>query len=86
MSIYRYKLANKKILLVEAGVIRGSNYKFVIDYLKNNLQITQDIFTLTLYENTGSKFKSDFVGEFYDNETQDLTFWWEQYNNHWESK
>ena len=43
MSLYRYKLNNKKILLVEAGVIRGSNYKFIIDYLKNNLRINQDI-------------------------------------------
>ena len=83
MSLYRYKLNNKKILLVEAGVIRGSNYKFIIDYLKNNLRITQDIYTLALYENSSSKFKSEFVGEFYDDETQDLTFWWERYNKHW---
>ena len=83
MSLYRYKLNNKKILLVEAGVIRGSNYKFIIDYFKNNLRINQDIYTLALYENSSSKFESDFVGEYYDDETQDLTFWWEQYNKHW---
>ena len=83
MSLYRYKLTNKKILLVEAGVIRGSNYKFIIDYLKNNLRIIQDIYTLALYENSNSKFKSDFVGEYYDDTTQDLTFWWERYNKHW---
>jgi len=86
VNLYRYKFNSKKILLVEAGVIRGSNYKFVIEYLKNNLHITQDIYTLALYENIGSKFKSDFVGEFYDDETQDLTFWWERYNKHWENK
>jgi len=83
MSLYRYKLNNKKILLVEAGVIRGSNYKFIIDYFKNNLRITQDIYTLALYENSSSKFESDFIGEYYDDETQDLTFWWERYNKHW---
>jgi len=83
MSLYRYKLNNKKILLVEAGVIRGSNYKFIINYFKTNLRITQDIYTLALYENSSSKFESDFVGEYYDDETQDLTFWWEQYNKHW---
>lgn len=82
-ELYDYKLENKNILLVEAGVIRGSNYKFIIDYLKNNLGLTQKIETLALYENSGSKFKSDFVGEYYDDETQDLTFWWEEYNNHW---
>jgi len=50
------------------------------EYLR---EVTQNIKTLALYENSGSKFKSDFVGEYYDDETQDLTFWWEQYNNHW---
>jgi len=23
------------------------------------------------------------VGEFYDDKTQDLTFWWEKENSHW---
>jgi hypothetical protein len=82
-DLYDYKLENKSILLVEAGVIRGSNYTFVVEYLKNKLGLTQSIYTLTLYENSGSKFKSDFVGEYYDDETQDLTFWWEEYNKHW---
>ena len=81
--LYAYKLKDKNILLVEAGVIRGSNYKFIIDYLKNNLGITNNILTLSLFENSGSVFKSDFVGEYYDDNTQDLTFWWEMYNKHW---
>jgi hypothetical protein len=81
--LYAYKLKDKNILLVEAGVIRGSNYKFIIDYLKNNLGITNNILTLSLFENSGSVFKSDFVGEYYDDNTQDLTFWWETYNKHW---
>ena len=85
MNLYRYKLANKNILLVEAGVIRGSNYKFIIDYFQNNLKLTQQIYTLALYENKHSEFKSNFVGQFYDNDTEDLTFWWERYNNHWQS-
>jgi len=83
MNLYRYKLHNKKVLLVEAGVIRGSNYKFIVDYFKNNLNIAEEIYTLALYENSSSKFESDFVGEYYDHETQDLTFWWERYNKHW---
>ena len=83
MNLYKYKLTNKKILLVEAGVIRGSNYKFIVDYFRTNLKLTEEIYTLAVYENMHSKFKSDFVGEYYDDETQDLTFWWEQYNNHW---
>jgi len=82
-DLYRYKLEDKNILLVEAGVIRGSNYKFMIEYLRDGLGITNKIETLALYENSGSKFKSDFVGEYYNDELEDLTFWWEQFNNHW---
>lgn len=74
----------KYILLVEAGVIRGGNYTKIVELLKQNFQLTSDrIVTLTMYENIHSRFKSDFVGEYYDNETQDLTFWWETYNKHW---
>lgn len=82
-DLHKYKLEGRDILLVEAGVIRGSNYKFMIEYLREVLGVTQNIKTLALYENSGSKFKSDFVGEYYDDDTKDLTFWWEQYNNHW---
>jgi hypothetical protein len=82
-DLYKYKLENKKILFVEAGVIRGYNYKYIQEFLRDHLGITEDVFFLALFENKNSKFKSDFVGDYYDNETQDLTFWWEQENNHW---
>jgi hypothetical protein len=68
---------------VEAGVIRGGNYTYVIDWMRKYLGYDQKIITLTLYENLGSKFKSDFVGDYYDDTIQDLTFWWERDNNHW---
>jgi hypothetical protein len=82
LSLYRYKMYGKKILLVEAGVIRGSNYKFVVDCIKK-LDQQSKVYTLALFENEHSAFKSDFVGDFYDNEIEDLTFWWEKENNHW---
>jgi len=78
-NLYAYKLKDKKILFVEAGVIRGGNYNFI----KNYLEIKDELYFLTLFENKGSIFKSDYVGEYYDNDSQDLTFWWEQKNNHW---
>lgn len=82
-DLYKYKFENKKILFVEAGVIRGSNYKYLLNFLWEYLDITENVFFLSLFENKGSIFKSYFVGEYYDNETQDLTFWWEEENNHW---
>jgi len=76
-------LVGKTILLVEAGVIRGGNYTKVFDVIHNDLRITQPVMTLTMYENEHSKWKCDFVGEYYNGETEDLTFWWEMPNNHW---
>lgn len=82
-NLYSYKLNDKKILFVEAGVIRGGNYTFLSSFLEEYLGIKDNAFYLSLFENKGSIFKSDFVGEYYDNETQDLTFWWEEDNKHW---
>lgn len=70
------------LLLVEAGVIRGGNYKFVTEFLNENYY--NEYHTATMFENVGSAFQSTFVAEYYDNEIQDLTFWWEKKNNHWE--
>lgn len=83
LNLYYYKLEDKKILLVEAGVIRGGNYNFLLNFLQDYLGSSDDIYFLTLFENKHSIFKSDYVGEYYDDETQDLTFWWEKQNNHW---
>ena len=71
----------KTLLLVEAGVIRGGNYTFVTDFLNENYYNENK--TASMFENVGSAFKSDFVAEYYDNEIQDITFWWEKKNNHW---
>ena len=81
--IHADNLGNKTILLVEAGVIRGGNYTKVVDIIKNHLEISNPILTLTMYENLNSKWKSDFVGEYYDDDIEDLTFWWEKYNTNW---
>ena len=80
---HKHTLRYKTPILVEAGVIRGGNYTYVIDWMRKYLGYDQKIITLALYENLGSRFKSDFVGNYYDNTIQDLTFWWERDNNHW---
>lgn len=74
---------NKKLLLVEAGVIRGGNYTYVVNYLRK--LYVNDIITLALYENKDSVFESNYVGEYYDDSTEDLSFWWERDNKHWDN-
>ena len=73
----------KTILLVEAGVIRGGNYATLVDFIRNDIKRVEDIDTLALYENVGSRFRSDYVGRYYNDAAEDLTFWWERLNNHW---
>jgi hypothetical protein len=72
----------KHLILIEAGVIRGSNYRALTDLLFVHYP-DQNVITATLYENVHSAFKSDFVAEYYDDTKSDLTFWWEVYNKHW---
>ena len=70
-----------KFIVAEAGVISGSNYVWIWDKMTNKFGIPpENIRTVALFENIHSAFKCDYVGEYYDNETQDLCFWWEQPN------
>lgn len=71
-----------QFVLIEAGVIRGSNYKWITDSMKQFIQ-EHNIYTVALCENMSSKFKSDFVSLYYDDYMTDLHFWWEKPNNHW---
>ena len=82
-AMHAADIDGKTILLVEAGVIRGGNSATLVDFIRNDITRVEDINTLALYENKGSRFKSDYVGRYYDDATEDLTFWWEKPNNHW---
>lgn len=75
----------KNIILVEAGVIKGGTFTHIVDFIKSNYPKFK-ITTVAMYENVHSKFKSDIVGSYYDDDNQDLTFWWERYNKHWKRK
>jgi hypothetical protein len=81
LYIYQDKIGDKRVLMVEAGVIRGGNYTFLENHLRQRGLI--DIYSVAMFENIGSVYKSNYVGEYYNNETHDLTFWWERENNHW---
>lgn len=82
-QIYGYLLQRKTPILVEAGVIRGGNYEFLTTWMKKHFGSGLPITTISMFENVGSKFKSDYVAEYYDDSVEDLTFWWERDNNHW---
>jgi hypothetical protein len=74
----------KHVVLCEAGIIRGFNYMWITQVLKELLPEGTQVITTALCENLGSNFKSDVVGHYYDDQTQDLTFYFEEYNKHWD--
>lgn len=78
------RIRNKYInfIFVEAGVIRGSNYKMINNIFSQKYSDDNLLYT-ALFENIHSNFKSDCVGEYYNDNVQDLTFYWETFNNHW---
>lgn len=81
-KIHDKEFKDKTLLLVENAIIRGGNYNFLTAWLKSHYP-SVEVKTLSLYENVNSVFKSDYVWDFYDNNTQDITFHFEKFNNHW---
>ena len=81
--LHRKSIGVKNIILVEAGVIRGSNYRTLIDLRRGPLEMDNNIITTALFENSSSAFKSDYVASYYNDTFNDLTFWWEKDNKHW---
>lgn len=73
------------LVLVEAGIIRGGNWAWMLRVL-GEWGYTRDknITLVAMCENKHSKVKSDYVGEYYDDNTHELMFYFERFNKHWE--
>jgi hypothetical protein len=69
-------------VLIEAGIIRGGNYTWIATEIKD-IAPHKSFYTVALCENISSKYKSDLVSLYYDDNIEDLHFWWENPNNHW---
>jgi hypothetical protein len=73
----------QQLVLVEAGIIRGGNWAWILDTLKSWKYHRHDITLVALCENIHSRTKSDYVGEYYDDLTHELMFYFERFNKHW---
>lgn len=72
------------LVLVEAGIIRGSNWSWILKVLTTAMNFKREQLTLVaLCENIHSAVKSDYVAEYYDDEQEELMFYFERYNKHW---
>lgn len=72
-----------KFIVIEAGIIRGGNWNWILNEFYDLGFDRKDITLVTMFENIHSIIKSDYVGEYYDDTTHDLTFYYEKYNKHW---
>lgn len=72
-----------RFVVIEAGIIRGGNWEWILEEFQNWGFSRDKITLVTMYENIHSRVKSDYVGEYYDDEKYDLTFYYEKYNKHW---
>lgn len=75
----------KHLVLVEAGIITGNNWKWIIDVLNEFGFERYNLTLVALCENLHSKTKSDYVGEYYDGDKEELAFYFERFNRHWAS-
>jgi hypothetical protein len=56
----------------------------MLDVLYNWGYTRDEITLVALCENIHSKIKSDYVGEYYDDNVEELMFYFERYNKHWD--
>lgn len=76
-----------KLVLIEAGIIRGGNWEWILDVLQNVWGYNRkDITLVAMCENVHSKIKSDYVGEYYNDDKEELMFYFEKFNKHWPIK
>jgi hypothetical protein len=74
----------KHLVLVEAGIIRGGNWKWMVETLIHDFDFKrEDITLVAMCENIHSKVKSDYVAEYYDDNIEELMFYFEKFNKHW---
>lgn len=76
-------LQYKKLVLVEAGIIRGGNWSWMLELLKKWDYSRSDITLVALCENIHSRVKSDYAAHYYDDNIEELTFYFERFNRHW---
>ena len=76
----------QKLVLIEAGIIRGGNWSWMLEVLYQYGYKRSDITLVAMCENIHSAVKSDYVADYYDDEKEELMFYFEKFNKHWPVK
>lgn len=77
----KYRSTGKKLLLIDSGCLRGTNFALAQQELTKYL-LPEDVKFASTYKQSGSIFEPDFYVESFDFEKDGgLLFWWENINN-----
>lgn len=68
-------------LLVEAAVLTGNNYTWMVDMMEKHGIDRSQIITAALYQSAESIFPCDCTGVVFDGKM--VEFYYERYNKHW---
>jgi len=81
-----HKNKYKKFICIEAGIIRGGNWAWLLNSLYSFDIKRENITLVAMLENEHSTVKSDYVAEYYNDEKEELMFYFEKFNHHWPIK
>lgn len=84
--LWHTNLGIKKLVIVEAGVIRGTNWQWLLEEFQSMGYEREDITLVSMVENIHSIVKSDYVAEYFNDEQHELVFYYEKFNKHWPIK
>lgn len=73
----------RHLVLVEAGIIRGGNWTWMLEVLRHYSYQRSDLTLVAMCENIHARVKSDYVAEYYDDDKEELMFYFEKFNKHW---
>jgi hypothetical protein len=80
-NIHRFPALYDKVILCEAAVLSGNNYRWIKDVLLDVGYRDEDIISTALVQSISSSFDCDFVGEYSSTMPE---FYYERYNKAWE--
>lgn len=80
-SIARFSVLYDKIILCEAAVLSGNNYRWIKEALLDLGYENDDIITTALVQKVNSVFECDYVGEYSSTMPE---FYYERYNKNWD--
>ncbi len=82
MLLQNLRYTKKKFILVEAAVLTGKNYTWMLEMMQQFEIHPANIITVALYEKFDSIYKCDVVGELFHDDM--VEFYYERYNKHWD--